>query len=113
MKIGASTILYRDRPLTKELFQEFQQAGIDSLELTDYHPDFSFTNLQAVADLRDAITDLSLHLNTLHIHLEIFDDYDLATLDEAQREKTLVAYRQAGFNPVAIASACSSRCTSI
>ncbi len=95
MKIGASTILYRDRPLTRELFQEFQKAGIDSLELTDYHPDFSYRDLDELASLRLAMADLSLHLNTLHIHLEIFDDYDLATLDAAQRDKTLTAYRQA------------------
>ncbi|MBK34750.1 MAG: hypothetical protein CME26_04360 [Gemmatimonadetes bacterium] len=95
MKIGASTIMHRDRPLSRELFQEYQEAGIDSLELTDYHPGFSFTDLDAFASLRQAMTDLSLHLNTLHIHLEIFDDYDLATLDDALREKSLTAYRQA------------------
>ena len=95
MKIGASTILHRDRPLNWTLFREFQQAGIESLELTDYHPDFSFTDLETFTALRLAMEDLSLHLNSLHIHLEIFDDYDLATLDASQRDKTLIAYRQA------------------
>ena len=95
MKIGASTILHRDRPLDRDLFREFQEAGIESLELTDYHPDFDYDDLGAFADLRSAIVDLSLHLNSLHIHLEIFNDYDLATLDDKQREKTLTAYRQA------------------
>ena len=74
MKIGASTILHRDRPLNWTLFREFQQAGIESLELTDYHPDFSFTDLETFTALRLAMEDLSLHLNSLHIHLEIFDD---------------------------------------
>ncbi len=95
MHIGASTILYRDRPLNWTLFHEFQQAGIESLELTDYHLDFSYTDLETFTALRLALDDLSLHLNSLHIHLEIFDDYDLATLDAAQRDKTLIAYRQA------------------
>ena len=95
MKIGASTILHRDRPLNWGLFHEFQKAGIESLELTDYHPDFLYTDLETFTALRLAMEDLSLHLNSLHIHLEIFDDYDLATLDAAQREKTLIAYRQA------------------
>ena len=89
MKIGASTILHRDRPLNWTLFHEFQQAGIESLELTDYHPDFSFTDLETFTALRLAMEDLSLHLNSLHIHLEIFDDYDLATLDAAQRDKNV------------------------
>lgn len=87
MKIGASTILHRDRPLDRDLFREFQEAGIESLELTDYHPDFDYDDLGAFADLRSAIMDLSLHLNSLHIHLEIFNDYDLATLDDEQRER--------------------------
>ena len=95
MKIGASTILHRDRPLSWTLFREFQQAGIESLELTDYHPDFSYTDLESFTALHLAMEDLSLHLNSLHIHLEIFDDYDLATLDATQRDKTLIAYRQA------------------
>ena len=95
MKIGASTILHRDRPLNWKLFHEFQQAGIESLELTDYHPEFSYTDLEAFTALHLAMRDLSLHLNSLHIHLEIFDDYDLATLDAAQQEKTVIAYRQA------------------
>ncbi len=95
MKIGASTILHRDRPLNWTLFHEFQQAGVESLELTDYHPEFSYTDLEAFTALHLAMRDLSLHLNSLHIHLEIFDDYDLATLDAAQRDKTLIAYRQA------------------
>jgi sugar phosphate isomerase/epimerase len=96
MKIGASTIFHRNRPLNWTLFHEFQQAGIESLELTDYHPEFSYTELEAFTALRLGMTNLSLHLNSLHIHLEIFDsDYDLATLDAIQREKTLVAYCQA------------------
>ena len=57
MKIGASTILHRDRPLDRDLFREFQEAGIESLELTDYHPDFDYDDLGAFADLRSAIVD--------------------------------------------------------
>ena len=96
MKIGASTILYRDRPLNWTLFDEFKQAGIESLELTDYHPEFSYTDDAGFMALELAMRDLSLHLNSLHIHLEQFDsDFDLATLDTAQQEKTLTAYQQA------------------
>jgi sugar phosphate isomerase/epimerase len=96
MKIGASTILYRDRPLNWALFDEFKQAGIESLELTDYHPEFSYTDDAGFMALELAMRDLSLHLNSLHIHLEQFDsDFDLATLDTAQQEKTLTAYQQA------------------
>jgi sugar phosphate isomerase/epimerase len=96
MKIGASTLLYRDRPLNRELFEEFQQAGVESLELTDYHPEFSYADATAFTSLETAMRELSLHLNSLHIHLEKFDsDLDLATLESAQRRKTLTAYRRA------------------
>ena len=96
MKLGASTLMYRDRPLDRALFEEFQQTGIESLELTDYHPAFSYTDGATFAALRLAMKQLSLHLNSLHIHLEKFDtDFDLATPDAAQRGKTLAAYRQA------------------
>ena len=96
MKIGASTLGHRDRSLNSNLFDEFQRAGVESLELTDYHPEFSYTDLETSATLRSGMADLSLHLNSLHIHLEIFDsDFDLGTLDPTQREKTLIAYRQA------------------
>lgn len=96
MKIGASTILYRERPLNWTLFNEFKQAGIESLELTDYHPEFSYTEAAVFTVLKLVIDDLSLELNSLHIHLEKFDsDFDLATLDSVQQEKTLTAYRQA------------------
>ena len=96
MKIGASTLLHRDRPLDWTLFHEFQQAGVESLELTDYHPGFSFTDHAAYTALEIAIRDLSLHLNSLHIHLEKFDsDFDLATLESTPQEKTLIAYCEA------------------
>ena len=88
MKIGASTLGHRDRSLNSNLFDEFQRAGVESLELTDYHPEFSYTDLETFATLRSGMADLSLHLNSLHIHLEIFDsDFDLGTLDPTQREK--------------------------
>jgi len=42
MKLGLSTIMHRDRRLDRHLMEMYQQAGVDSIELTDYHPDFSF-----------------------------------------------------------------------
>ena len=37
MKLGLSTIMHRDRPLDRHLMEMLQQAGVESVELTDYH----------------------------------------------------------------------------
>lgn len=96
MKLGLSTFIHRDRPLDRELLQVMRQAGVESIELTDYHPGFSLDNPDAFAGLGSALEELDLHLNSLHIHLEQFDpDFDLAGLAAPQREKTLAAYRRA------------------
>lgn len=96
MQLGLSTFLHRDRPLDRALLQELQQAGVESIELTDYHPGFSRDKPDSFTDLRSALDQLGLHLNSLHIHLEHFDpDIDLAALAAPQREKALAAYRQA------------------
>ena len=96
MKLGLSTLLHRDRPLDRALLQDLRQAGVESIELTDYHPGFSDDKPDSFTDLRSALEDLGLHLNSLHIHLAHFDpDIDLAALAAPQREKALAAYRQA------------------
>ncbi len=96
MKLGLSTLLHRDRPLDRELLQTMRQAGVESVELTDYHPGFSYEEPAAFADLKSVLSELELELNSLHIHLEKFDpEFDLATLVASQREKALAAYRRA------------------
>ena len=96
MKLGLSTLLLRDHALNRDLLIQFQQAGIEALELTDYHPGFSFDDTSSFVALGKAITELDLHLNSLHIHLEKFDpEFDLAALDTQQVEKSLAIYRLA------------------
>ena len=42
MKLGASTLLFKERPLGRDLLADIAAAGVDSAELTDYHPGFSY-----------------------------------------------------------------------
>lgn len=94
MKLGLSTLLFRERPLNGDLLRNFCAVGIESIELTDYHPGFSLADVGFFTDLGKELQAQGLHLNSLHIHLEKFDpDIDLADL--AYREKALAAYRQA------------------
>lgn len=96
MKLGLSTLCFRDRPLDRELLQIMRQAGVESVELTDYHPGFSYDEPAGFAELKSVLSELGLELNSLHIHLEKSDPkFDLATLMASQREKALAAYRRA------------------
>jgi sugar phosphate isomerase/epimerase len=96
MKLGISTLSFRDQPLDKALLQTLQESGIESVELTDYHPGFAFDDVAYFEALGSDLNALDLHLNSLHIHLEQFDtEFNLATLDAGQQKKTLTAYRKA------------------
>ena len=96
MKLGASTIPFRGEPLTREVLAKFSEAGIESLELCDYHPGFNFPDKGFSAFLRQALTDMGFHLNSIHIHLKHRDPAcDLASLDQAGRSKALDDHKQA------------------
>ena len=96
MKLGASTIPFLGEPLTHEVLARFSEAGIESLELCDYHPNFDFADSGFRAFLRQALPDMGFHLNSIHIHLKNRDPAcDLASLDEAGRRKALDDHRQA------------------
>ena len=96
MKLGASTIPFLGEPLTHEVLAKFRDAGIESLELCDYHPNFDFADSGFRAFLRQALGDMGFHLNSIHIHLKNRDPAcDLASLDEAGRRKALDDHRQA------------------
>jgi len=100
MILGASTLLFRDRPLGREMFGELHAAGIESVELTDYHPGFAYDELATFERLRHDLAELSLHLNSLHIHRQRLDaagdlETDLAASDAVVRATTLARYRGA------------------
>ena len=66
MRLGASTLLFRDHPLDGDLLAKMADAGVDAVELTDYHPGFSYDDSAAFGDLRETLDKLGLQLNSLH-----------------------------------------------
>ena len=117
MLLGASTHMLRERPLGRDLLADVRAAGIESVELSDYHLGFDYDDASSIERIRDALLDLSLHLNSFHVHLaQLRDEYrpgspnrivrpgptgkfdpecDLATTNAQRRRSTLVAYRKA------------------
>ena len=96
MKLGASTIPFKNEPLTSDVLRTFSDAGIESLELCDYHPNFEYDDDAFRAFLQRALRDMAFHLNSIHIHLKHRDQTcDLASLDAAHRNKALADHKQA------------------
>ena len=96
MRLGASTIPHRTEPLTRSVLESYHAAGIESLELCDYHPNFTYDDTSFRTDLGEALRELEFHLNSIHIHLRHRDaSCDLANVDAAHREQAVAAHRQA------------------
>ena len=96
MKLGASTIPFRQEPLTSEVLATFGEAGIESLELCDYHPNFSYDDAGFCAFLQRALRDMAFDLNSIHIHMKHHDaTSDLASLESAHCDKALADHKQA------------------
>jgi sugar phosphate isomerase/epimerase len=96
LKLGASTIPFAKEPLTSDVLAKFSDAGIESLELCDYHPNFLYDDDAFCSFLQSALRDMAFHLNSIHIHLKHRDaTCDLAGLDPAHRSKALADHKQA------------------
>ena len=76
MLLGASTIAFREQPLGRDVLTAMRDAGVESVELTDYHPEFQYHDLKPFETIRDLLEELGLHLNSLHIHPAYWDKKD-------------------------------------
>lgn len=96
MRLGASTIPHRREPLTRSVLEAYHAAGIESLELCDYHPNFAYDDASFRALVGEALRELEFHLNSIHIHLRHRDaSCDLASVEAAHRERAVAEHRQA------------------
>ena len=96
MKIGASTIAYRDKQLNAELLKEIKLSGVEILELTDYHQAFDYTDLAAFSTLKAALDDLEMQIYTLHAHLLYLDQACVLWASSPdQRQHLLASYQTA------------------
>ena len=55
MLLGASTIAFREQPLGRDLLTAMRDAGVESVELTDYHPGFQYHDLKPFETIRDLL----------------------------------------------------------
>ncbi|MEM7133876.1 MAG: sugar phosphate isomerase/epimerase family protein [Chloroflexota bacterium] len=101
MKIGASTIAYRDRQLNAELLKEIKGSGVEILELTDYHPAFDYTDLAAFRTLRAALDDLEMQVYTLHAHLLYLDQACVLWASSPDQRQHLFASYQTAIDAFA------------
>ena len=96
MLLGISTIVFRNEALDRGLLQKIKAAGAESVELTDYHPGFDYSDAKAISVLRTDLADLGLQLNSFHAHLKYLDpECDLAATSASQREHVIASYRAA------------------
>jgi sugar phosphate isomerase/epimerase len=93
---GASTIFYQNDPLTPAVLEELRTAGMECVELTDYHPNWSYLKVSWLKQLRQDLADAGLTVNSLHTHIAWFDpDLILSQADPVRRERAIEVYLRA------------------
>lgn len=69
MQLGASTQMFKERPLDRDVLARMRDAGIASIEISDYHRAFDYADRAALERVRRVLDELGLHLNSVHVHL--------------------------------------------
>jgi sugar phosphate isomerase/epimerase len=93
---GASTIFYKDAPLTPAVLEEVRAAGMACVELTDYHPNWSYLKASWLRQLRQDLNNVGLIANSLHTHIAWFDpELILSHPDAARRQRAVEVYLRA------------------
>jgi sugar phosphate isomerase/epimerase len=96
MLTGASTIFYKNEPLTPAVLEELRSAGMECVELTDYHPNWSYLKVSWLKQLRQDLENTGLAVNSLHTHIAWFDpDLLLSHADPVRRERAVEVYLRA------------------
>lgn len=93
---GASTIFYKNDPLIPAVLEELRAAGMECVELTDYHPDWSYLKVSWLRQLRQELEAAGLVVNSLHMHIAWFDpELILSHPDAARRDRAVEVYLRA------------------
>jgi sugar phosphate isomerase/epimerase len=96
MQLGVSTIMFRNDGLDRDMLAKMKAAGVESVEISDYHPGFNYRDAAKFLLLGQALADLGLHLNSLHAHLKYLDpNCNLTVIGSNQRRHMLDSYRLA------------------
>jgi len=93
---GASTIFWKDEPLTPALLERLRGAGMECVELTDYHPNWSYLKASWLRGLRSDLEKAGLVANSLHTHFYWFDpELILSHTEQPRRERAVEVYLRA------------------
>lgn len=93
---GASTIFFKNDPLTPRELETLRSAGMACVELTDYHPNWSYLKASWLKQLRQDLADAGLVVNSLHTHIAWFDpELLLSHPDPVRRQRAIEVYYRA------------------
>lgn len=94
--LGCSTLWWADEPLTAERIDAMAQAGVDSIEIADYHPNVDYLTRSRFEELSEAISDAGMTVATVHTHLAWHDPALALTATDPEALRTTVGvYRRA------------------
>jgi len=102
MKIGLSTHIFANRPLTPRLIRRIAHQGFQTIELYANRPHFDFTNPTGVEEITQAIKKAGLRLSSIHapFYSHISDALrgkwlSICSLDEKERKEAVALIKRA------------------
>jgi len=101
MKIGLSTHIFANRPLTPRLIQRIARQGFQIIELYANRPHFDFTHPARVEEIIQAIKKAGLRVSSIHapFYSHISDALrgkwlSICSLDEGERREAVALIRK-------------------
>ena len=96
MKLGSSTFCWKDEPLTPDLLEQLAKAGVEEVEIADYHPNFDYFGASWLKATGEAARNAGLSVATVHTHLAHRDpQLVLMHPDPTRRRRAVEAYFRA------------------
>jgi len=104
MKIGLSTHIFANRPLTPRLIERIARQGFQTIELYANRPHFDFTNPARIEEITQAIKRAGLRVSSIHapFYSHISDALkgrwlSICSVDERERREAVALIKRALF----------------
>jgi sugar phosphate isomerase/epimerase len=92
---GISTVCLSKQPFDEALIDLLSQKAISVIELSDYHPRFSY-DLDSIQSFSRILANKGIKVSTLHTHVEEkIPGVSLSAANGSMRAKTITVYQQA------------------
>lgn len=93
MPLAASTLWWMDEPLTADHLRQMANAGVEAVELTDYHPNFNYLRATWLREIRDVVEGSGMVVGSVHTHFRWCDPaLDLVQADPVRRRRAVEVY---------------------